>query len=151
MICQFCGIEAPTKKVAFYQNIGALVIRFSKSANGHMCKQCVHKTFWTFESINLILGWWGMISLVVNIAIVPWNVIQYLMCLPMPSVPVDASIPVLDDVAIQRLQNHTDDLIAQLQSGEQFERVAENIAFKAGVSQGQVALYVRALVAAAGR
>lgn len=44
MICQSCGVEAPTKYVAFYQNIGALVMRFTRSAEGRMCKSsCTFK------------------------------------------------------------------------------------------------------------
>jgi hypothetical protein len=30
-ICQACGCVAPTKYVEFYQNIGALVMRYHKS------------------------------------------------------------------------------------------------------------------------
>jgi len=148
MICQFCGIEAPTKKVSFHQNIGMLVMRMSKSASGNMCKSCVHKTFWTFEPINLFLGWWGVISVLINVVIIPWNLIQYLLCLPMEAVPPDAQIPQLTDDVVDRLSPHTENLVAQLNSGETFDRVADNIAMQAGVTRGQVALYVQALIAA---
>jgi hypothetical protein len=30
MFCQSCGVEAHTKYVAFYQNIGALFMRFTR-------------------------------------------------------------------------------------------------------------------------
>ena len=33
MICQSCGVEAPTKYVAFYQNIGMLVMRTHRLEN----------------------------------------------------------------------------------------------------------------------
>jgi hypothetical protein len=36
MICQHCGVEAETKYVSFHQNIGALVVRFSKSIEGRL-------------------------------------------------------------------------------------------------------------------
>jgi hypothetical protein len=35
-----------------------------------------------------------------------------------------------------------------LNRGDDFERVAENIAMEAGVTKGQVALYIHALIAA---
>ena len=35
MICQACGVEAPTKYVEFYQNIGAIFMRFHKSIQGN--------------------------------------------------------------------------------------------------------------------
>lgn len=148
MICQFCGVEAPTKKVSFHQNIGMLVMRTFKSASGRMCKNCIHKNFWTMELTNLTLGWWGVISFITNVFIIPWNLIQYLICLPLESVPVGAQVPQLTDSAVQQLEPYTQDLIDQLNSGEQFERVSENIGMKAGVSPGTVAIYVQALAAA---
>lgn len=146
MICQSCGVEAPTRKVSFYQNIGMLVMRTFKSASGNMCKSCIHKTFWSMEMTNLFLGWWGMISCVVNICIIPWNLIQYLMSLTLEAVPSGAQAPQLTDDVVDRLGPHTDNLIQQLNSGETFERVAENIAMLAGVTKGQVALYTQALM-----
>ncbi len=148
MICQFCGVEAPTKKVSFYQNIGMLVMRTFKSASGNMCKSCIHKTFWSMEMTNLLLGWWGMISLIVNICIIPWNMIQYLMSLSLEAVPPGAQAPQLTDDVVERLGPHTDNLIQQLDSGEAFDRVADTIAMQAGVTKGQVALYAQALLSA---
>jgi len=43
MICQACGVEAPTKQVEFRQNIGALIMRFHRTIKGQLCKSCVHK------------------------------------------------------------------------------------------------------------
>ena len=34
MYCQNCGIRAPTKNVAFYQNIGALIMNRSNRTDG---------------------------------------------------------------------------------------------------------------------
>ena len=148
MICQNCGIEAPTKYVAFHQNIGALVMRFSKTAEGRMCKDCVHKTFWEFTLINLFLGWWGVISFIVTPFFILNNVGRYLFCLGMEPVPPDAVQPELTNEVVARIQPYTDDLIAQMNAGDEFERIAEDISQKARVSQGQVALYVHALIAA---
>lgn len=149
VICQHCGIEAPTKYVAFYQNIGLLVMRFSKSAEGNMCKPCVHSTFWSMTATTLVLGWWGIISFIMNIFFVLNNVFRYLFCLGMASPEPGAVSPVLTDDAVARLGPHTESMFGQLEAGETFEKVAEDTAQRAGVTKGQVALYVSAIIAAA--
>ena len=148
MICQACGVEAPTKKVTFYQNIGALVMRFSKTADGRMCKRCIHSTFWKFTLTNLTLGWWGAISLIVTPIFTINNVVRYLMCLGMEGVPAGAAEPQLTEDVVARLQPVTQQLIDRLNGGEDFERVADSVALNAGVTKGQVALYVHALLMA---
>src|SRR5262245_30525013 len=104
MICQACGIEAPTRYVAFYQNIGLLVMRLSKSIEGNLCKSCIHKHFWEFTGTNLILGWWGVISLIVTPFFILNNVGRYVFCLGMHPVPDKARKPTLTDEAIAQLQ-----------------------------------------------
>src|SRR5262249_31048333 len=109
MICQACGIEAPTKYVAFYQNIGAIVLRFSKSVEGNLCKSCIHQYFWQFTATNCILGWWGMISLIVTPFFILNNVGRYFFCLGMQPVPDGAAKPKLTDEAIDQLRPHTNE------------------------------------------
>jgi hypothetical protein len=147
MICQVCGVEAPTKHVAFYQNIGALVMRFYKSVDGNLCKSCIHRIFWKFTLISLFLGWWGVISFIVTPFFILNNFIRYLLCLGMEPVPFGAQPATLTADAVARLQPLTAELVQQLNRGDPFERVAENVGMKAGVTPAQVALYVRALIA----
>src|SRR5687767_13497327 len=104
MICQSCGIEAPTKYSAYYRNIGALVMRFSNSVEGNLCKSCQHKFFWQYTLVNLTVGWWGVISLVVTPFFVLNNVYRYLTALGMEPVPPGAAAPQLTDDVIERLQ-----------------------------------------------
>jgi hypothetical protein len=137
MICQGCGIEAPTRYVEFYQNIGALVMRFHKSIKGNLCKSCVHKRFWEFTLTNLLLGWWGMISLVVTPIFILNNVGRYLMCLGMATAPPDAAPPRLTDDAIERISPHADMLIGRLNAGEKLDIVAHDVAAKCGASPGK--------------
>jgi hypothetical protein len=85
MRCQACGISAPTKHVSFYQNIGALVMRFSRSIQGDLCKPCIHKYFWEFTSITLFAGWFGIISFIITPFLILNNVFRYLGCLSLPS------------------------------------------------------------------
>lgn len=146
MICQNCGVEAQTKYVSFYQNIGALVIRFPKSISGHLCKSCVHRQFWTMTPITMFLGWWGTISFIVTPFFLLNNVGRYLFCMGMSSVPPGAVAPQLTEDAVARLNNHASDLFSRLKDDDDFERVATAVADRAGVTPGQVALYVQAVI-----
>lgn len=148
MICQACGVEAPTKYVAFYQNIGLLVIRFSNTIEGNLCKSCIHKYFWQYTLITFFLGWWGIISFIVTIFFLLNNIFRYLFCLGMEPVPFNAASPELDDAAMDRLAPYTERLIDRLNGGEDLQRVMEDIAMQAQVTPGQVAIYVHALIEA---
>src|SRR5262249_52307306 len=106
MICQACGVEAPTKYVAFYQNIGALILRFSKSAQGELCKSCIQKYFWQFTLTNLVLGWWGVISFFVTPFFLLNNIVRYLLCLGMEPVPEGATPPRLTEEAGGQIKPH---------------------------------------------
>jgi hypothetical protein len=81
--CQACGLEAPTKYVAFYQNIGALILRFGKSLEGNLCKNCIHKYFWEYTLFTATLGWWGIITFILTPFFLLNNTIRYLGCLGM--------------------------------------------------------------------
>ena len=148
MICQACGVEAPTRYSAYYQNIGALVMRFSQSMQGELCKSCQHKFFWRYTLVNLTVGWWGMISLIVTPFFVLNNVYRYLAALGMDPVPLGATVPELTEEAVQRMEPWTQSLVDRLNAGEPFENIAADIALRARVSPGQVARYVQALIAA---
>jgi hypothetical protein len=146
MFCQCCGIEAPTKKTAFYQNIGALVMRFSQSVEGNLCKDCIHKNFWKMTMTTLFLGWWGMISFLVTPFFLLNNIGRYLMALPMPPVPPDASVPRLTNTDREKIAPHLDALIARLNEDDaDFQEVAEEFADRIGVTPGQIALALREL------
>jgi hypothetical protein len=142
MICQNCLRDAPTKYVEFHQNIGALVIRFPKSIEGHLCKTCIHNKFWGMTTITLFLGWWGMISLIVTPFFLLNNIGRYLTCLGMPAVPPDAAPPSLNNDVVEQINPHVPELFSRLNAGENFAAVASQIAERAGVTSGQVAFFV---------
>lgn len=146
MICQICGREAPTKHVVFYQNIGAVVMRFSRTVDGNLCKSCIHQHFWKFTLTNLTLGWWGMISICVTPFFILNNVFRYVFCLGMQPVPVSAVRPELTNEVVDRISPHTDHLIQSLNRQVPLDQVAADISTRARVTPGQVLLYVRALV-----
>jgi hypothetical protein len=83
--CQSCGRHAPTRHVAFYQNIGLLIMRRSKSIEGDLCKACISKYFWEFTLITFLAGWWGVISFIVTPFFLINNLIRYLGCIGMPA------------------------------------------------------------------
>src|SRR5438874_1688311 len=128
MVCQACGVEAPTKYVEFYYNIGALVLRFSKSIKGSLCKSCIHKYFWQFTLIDLTAGWWGMISFIITPFFILNNVGRYAMCLGMPAVPEGAVPPRLTDEAIDKLQPYTKEIVDRLNDGERMRPLSDDIA-----------------------
>jgi hypothetical protein len=148
MICQDCGVEAATKQVSFHQNIGALIVRFPKSVEGSLCKSCIHKHFWGMTGTTLFLGWWGTISFFVTPFFLLNNIARYLFCLPMPPVPAGAQAPRLTNEAVERIKPHAPDLFNYLNKGEDLETVTSVIAAKAGVTPGQVVLFVQAVVRA---
>lgn len=148
MICQDCGLEAPTKQVSFHQNIGALIIRFPKHVEGRLCKSCIHKHFWGMTTTTLVLGWWGTISFIVTPFFLLNNIGRYALCLGMPAVSPDAVAPTLTDNDVERIKPHAKDLFDRLNEGEDFEETVSAIADLAGVTPGQIVLFVQAVVRA---
>jgi len=144
MICQACGVAAETKYVSFHQNIGALIIRFPKSISGNLCKRCIHKHFWSMTPTTMFLGWWGTISLIITPFLLINNIGRYVVCLGMPPVPADATPPELTEQDIQQIMPHSDQLFERINSDdEKFEAVIRDTAMLAGVSPGQILLFIR--------
>jgi hypothetical protein len=75
--CQTCGSTRQTAPVKFHRNIGMLFARQTKSIQGNMCKTCAKKYFWDFTVKNLLLGPWGVISLIVTPIYLITNVVSY--------------------------------------------------------------------------
>lgn len=147
MICQSCGIEAPTRKVAFYQNIGALVMRFSQSVDGLLCKNCIHKNFWKMTLTTLLLGWWGIISLIVTPIFLLNNIFRYLFSLSMPPVPEGAIVPELSDDDRRRISPQVESLFSRLnEENADFTEVVGEFAQRIGVTPGQMVLAIREIV-----
>ena len=93
MPCERCGVEAPTRRVNLYQNIGVLVMRFTESTECRLCKSCINGVFWKYTLVNLTLGWWGAISMILNPLIILSNTIQYLLSLGLKSGSSEALVP----------------------------------------------------------
>ncbi|HLJ56893.1 MAG TPA: hypothetical protein VKT77_17770 [Chthonomonadaceae bacterium] len=64
--CEFCKVStAPTTAAAFRCNIGMFITRFELARQGAFCRNCALKWGLGYSAINLICGWWGLISLIV--------------------------------------------------------------------------------------
>ncbi len=70
-----------TKFVAFYRNVGMLFRRQTYTIMGNFCKTCVHKHFWKFEVMNVLLGPWGVISIMVAPIYFVQNIFSYAIAL----------------------------------------------------------------------
>ena len=146
MICEACGVEAPTKQVEFHQNIGAFLGRVHFSVEGEFCKSCVHKLFWKLNMINLLLGWWSLVSMFVTPLFILYNLVRYLCCLGMPPVPHGAAPPTLTDEASKAIRPHSEQILARLDRFEHLNKIATDIAYTSGTTPGQVVLYARGLL-----
>jgi hypothetical protein len=147
MICQSCGIEAPTRKVFFVQHIGAIVMFFHKRIGGLFCRNCVNKYFSEYFFITLLAGWWGVISVFATPIVLLIDIVNYFRAWTLAPVPAGAAAPVLTDDAIHRINPLSGDLIRRLNANEKLEVVATDIAARARVTPGQVVRYVQALIA----
>ena len=149
MICQSCGVEAPTRKVFFVQHIGAIVMFFHRRVGGLFCRNCVNKWFSQYFFVTLALGWWGIISMFATPVVLIIDIVNYFRAWSLAPVPPGATAPVLTDDAIQRINPVANDLVRRLNAGEGLEPVATDIAARARVTPGQVVRYVQALAAQA--
>jgi hypothetical protein len=75
--CQRCGSMRATAHVNFQRNLGMLFIRRTYRLDGNLCKSCIRKHFMEFTIKNLLLGWWGTISLFVTPVYAIQNVASY--------------------------------------------------------------------------
>ena len=147
IICQTCGVEAPVRYVEFRQNIGALVVRFSKEVKGNLCKKCIHSHFWSMTLINLSIGWFGTISIVLAPIFSIINIVQYLSALGLERVPAGARAPMLTPEAVQKLNPFSQELINRLEQNEELADVARDVASRASVTPGQVVKFMLELAA----
>jgi len=150
MCCQSCGVEAPTRYVEFYQNIGAVVIRFSKSIKGNLCRNCISKHFWPLTLTTFFVGWLGIVSLIITPFILLNNIIRFLLTrsleAPSSQALARAVVPELTDDVFTKMMPFKDELIQRLSNHEPMEKVADDLSVRAGVTTAQVALYFEALV-----
>jgi hypothetical protein len=75
--CQICGNMRQTSQVKFHHNIGMIVLRQTRSIQANMCKTCMRGKFWEFMGKNLLLGPWGVVSVIVTPIYMVTNTVSY--------------------------------------------------------------------------
>jgi hypothetical protein len=75
--CQVCGNMRQTSPVKFHHNVGMIVLRQTRSIQGNMCKTCMRSKYWEFMGKNLLLGPWGIISVIVTPIYMVTNTVTY--------------------------------------------------------------------------
>ncbi len=144
--CHSCGVEAPTRPVAFNLHIGAVVLWYHQELKGNLCKDCIQSTFWKYSIITLLFGWWGLISMFATPFVLVRNVFQYLTSPDLEPVPAGATAPELTPEALNQLKPNLCEILSQINSGQSVQEVTEQSADRAGVTPGQVALYLIRLI-----
>jgi len=82
--CHMCQRAVPVKHASITWNVGALVVRFHKTAEGMFCKKCTSELFWKYTAISFFCGWWGVISFVMTIINIPMNIAAYISSRSLP-------------------------------------------------------------------
>lgn len=82
--CHTCAQPGPTKRVKFRQNIGLLVLRLPSATEGRFCKSCLRQHFWRTTLITAVFGWWGILSFLVTLFILPMNAFTALRAASLP-------------------------------------------------------------------
>jgi hypothetical protein len=75
--CQGCKSMRRTARVIFRRNVGMLLMRRTYKIEGNLCKSCIRRNFGEFMLKNLLLGWWGTISLILTPIYAIQNVVSY--------------------------------------------------------------------------
>ncbi len=149
MRCENCGCQAPTCYVEFYQNIGALIMRFSKSIKGNLCKSCINEHFVKFTLITAAVGLAGDDLVARDALFLVNNIVYY--CLALKLKRVQAKAPVLPSAHPtmsltprdeSRLEPFRGEIQTRLNSGEDLNRITFSVGPRAGLSAVQVELFI---------
>jgi hypothetical protein len=82
--CAGCGTRGPVMEVRYHQNTGMLFMRQSQSYIGLVCRRCSSDVFVRMTLHNLVLGWWGMISMVLTPLFIANNLGFFVASLTLP-------------------------------------------------------------------
>jgi hypothetical protein len=85
--CDCCHAVGPTRKVMFFQHIGAVILMFNQHIRGRMCRNCINSEFSKRTLVTSMLGWWGLISFFLTPIFLLNNTVRYLISLPLKAPP----------------------------------------------------------------
>ena len=133
--------------VAFHQNIGIFVARFTSTDAGNYCRGCATRTFLTSTTITAAVGWFGVVSLFLAPIFVAHNVGHFAAALlKLRGAPPGACPPTLTPEVVERLRPYAEALDEGLAAGGHPVELARAAAQEAGVTPGQVLLFLRGQV-----
>jgi hypothetical protein len=106
----------------------------------------VHKNFWHLSFLTATTGWLCPVAALLVPFVLVSNVYKYVIaCLTLKPVPPQAEPPTLTSEAREKLQPFRRQIESSLQSGSNAQRLASQVAPLAGVSPGQVMLFIWAI------
>lgn len=149
MVCQSCGIEAPTRSVQFHRHTGMLIVMRHGHIGGKFCKRCIGKHFVECTGWTAVAGWWGMASVIITPFVLLWNTGCWLTTLGLAAPAAGAAPPQLTQEAADKLEPYTGRIFELLKAGKKGPEMAQEIAPLAGVSPMQVLFYTQAVIDAA--
>lgn len=74
--CDICGGAHRSVHAKMSHNVGMLIMRRQEWTEGRMCRSCLVRTYLRHTGLNLVLGWWGMISFVLTIVFLVGNTVH---------------------------------------------------------------------------
>src|SRR5438132_1431493 len=75
--CSRCHSLSATAYVELFHNVGAVVVRHEGSTTGRLCRSCLRRAFVYHTVINLLFGWWGLISVLITPVFLIGNIFAY--------------------------------------------------------------------------
>jgi hypothetical protein len=145
VVCNLCGLEAPSRYVEYHQNIGAVHARFSKTYAGWFCKKCNRRLFWKSSAMTLAFGWFGVVSLFVAPSYLIANLVAFIGSRNMPPLPSNATRPTLDQATIESVLTYIDDIQERIVANVDASDIARELAPLVGITAGQAWCAIRGI------
>jgi hypothetical protein len=137
--CAVCGVRGAVMHASYYQNTGMLIMRQSRHFAATVCRGCSANVCGKMTLHCMVLGWWGMISMVLNPLFIANNLVVLLVSLTLPG----ASAMVRETLEAQR------EYALNLLASKDEETVIEVLRASTRASDAEVRAFVRRLRAAA--
>lgn len=133
--CDFCGAQAPVHQASYRQNTGMLIMRQTRHFEGRACRQCSHDLFVRTTLHTLVLGWWGMISMVLT----PFFIVNNLVCWG-----YSRALP-RENTVRRNLLEERREYALNLLDGKDEATVVDVLARDTGLQKSEVASWVQSL------
>jgi hypothetical protein len=137
--CELCGARGPVLHVHYHQNTGMLMMRRYHGVNALCCRSCSAHLFAKMTLHNLVLGWWGMISMVLTPLFIVNNIAYVLASFTLPD---GAS---LSEEALAGQREYALNLLATKDD----ETVIDVLRRATGASESEVRAFIKRLRTAA--